>query len=1240
MRCSILSRKGLTGLSVIRACLTFVFLLILTLLLPYENLLDFSSLLKDSKIHGVIGTKYTVSFLNDRAGDITGAAAVNAPGFVVPGGLTGEGQIVAIADSGLDTGNINNLHPDLQSTPGKMPKVVLLKSWAGRDVPDDPNGHGTHMAATVAGTGAASNGKFRGVAPGASIYFQGILNKDGEPEIPANLADLFWPAYSAGARVHVDGWGGGPDVYQESAAQIDDFIRSYPDFLAIFGAGNSGPSAGTLTTEANSKNALTVGASVLPRPAFVPGADNTTATADFSSRGPTGDGRIKPDLLAPASAVISARSRLVEGNLPGYPEYTRMQGTSMATAVAGGSATILLEYFKKYMNITAPSAAMVKGTLINGSRPTTDGPSLAGFGVIDLTGTIIALKEGSFKVADELTGVSQGNEMSYTFHVSDAASPFKATLTWTDPPAEPGSAQALVNDLDLLVRTPDGRVYYGNCFLGSNSPDRINNVEQVCLPSPLPGDYTVQVIGAGVRRNTVSGSAVISQDYALTWGQAPAEGMVENTDGRSIELADGASFSTADLPLINLVNDNIAPVDAGHLFPGAEVYRTSRRVYLAARLWRATGVKALKTAGGTVFTEISPSARMGGYSLAGDAGGIVLNNNRTVAPSELPPGVEVNAVINPVDQQIRQVSAAYIERVGVVSAMRNVGGQKEIILMGNGGSYRLSDDAACSFEDSYKVVETADMLFGTGALDELEEALPGMPVRLRLAPSTGEVQYLAVKRTVALGTVHETVASSGEIKMDNGATIRAFPGAPVKRDRKDSSIDEIKPGDHVTAAILPDTGEAIGMVVYSSVLYGRIIDFTKKDREFYLLDTNGCYRSFSLTPDTVIYRWGVRTQDEAIASGRLVRVTTDPSGKEVWQLDIGENFYSKEIFKKYNEAEGVIITGGGEQYRSSGITRFYKNGYPVLPGDLFPGEQVELEYATAPLPTGHVLVSVNARSTVSPPSLFVSGIPLQGCLAVTGRAGANTIVEMWGKEGFKQTISLDESGRFTYFLKKDYKVENNFTLVAVDRRTGGVCGRKINLSDSASSGGNDIDVSRIVEGVLVRVMADTAPGSDMRSFSEVSLTRVEAVAIIARLLQWPDTNEWPPPFSDMEDIPVKYRPIVAEARARGIINGYPDGSFQPTGELGRADAAVVFASVLRDLGIEINSYPELSYADAGIIPAWASKAVAGTTAAGLFHGNPGGSFVPGGTVTAGEMTILLERFLYICERYLAGIITL
>ncbi|NLI13392.1 MAG: S8 family serine peptidase, partial [Peptococcaceae bacterium] len=918
---------------------------------------------------------YPVSFLNDRARDITGAAAVNAPGFIVPGGLTGEGQIVAIADSGLDIGSTDDIHPDLKSRPGKMPKIVLLKSWAGRDVPDDPDGHGTHMAATIAGTGAASDGKFKGVAPGASIYFQAILNKDGDIGLPGNLYDLFWPAYSAGARIHVDAWGGGPDTYLKPAAQVDEFVRNHPDFLVIFGAGNSGPSSATLTSEANSKNALAVGASILPRPAFVPGANNTSAAADLSSRGPAGDGRIKPELLVPASAVISAKSRLVEGNLQGFPDYTQMQGTSMAAAVAGGSSAIVREYLKKYMNLATPSAALVKSALINGARSAQGGPSKEGFGIIDLAGTLIALKEGSIHLADEWAGVTQGNEVVYTLHVSDSNAPLKATLAWTDPPVEPGSGRTLVNDLDLIVKTPDGRVYYGNHFLGQNTPDRTNNVEQVYLPAPVPGDYTVRVAGAAVQQNTVRAGTTVAQDFALAWGRTPVESMMTRGDNRSISLANGSSFSPADVPVVNLIDDSIAPSDAEHFFPGAEVFRAPDRAYIITRLWRAAGVKVLKTAAGFVFTEINLAVRLGGYNLAPDEGGVLLNNY-AADPDKIPPGVEVSAVINPREQNIRQVRASYIKKEGVVLAVDAEEEEKTLTLAGDEGTYRVSPTAVYSYEDTYTSAETADAPFGTGALEELKDVLPGMPVSLQLAPSSGDIQYLTVKRNVALGTVYKTVASTGEIILENGDSYKIFPGAMVKRDRETCSFEAVKPGDHVSAVLLPDTGEVIGLVAFSKVLYGRVIDFSSKNRTVYLLDDNGRYHSFGLPGSAVIYRWGVRATANTIAVGGRVRVVTDPAGREVWRLDLAETLFDKSALLKYNGAGGVITTSQGVQYRLSGSTRFYKNGCPALPEDLLPGEQLELEYTAAPFPAGNVLFTVNCRSAAPPPALLTSIVTL------------------------------------------------------------------------------------------------------------------------------------------------------------------------------------------------------------------------------------------------------------------------
>lgn len=1155
-----------------------------------------------------------VSFLNDRARDITGAAAVNVPGFVVSDGLTGEGQIVAVADSGLDTGRLADIHPDLQNTPGKMPKVVMLKSWAGRQTPDDPDGHGTHMTATIAGTGAASDGEFRGVAPGASIYFQGILNSEGQPQPPDNLADLFWPAYSAGARIHVDGWGSGPDTYGDSSAQVDSFVRTHPDFLTIFGAGNSGPSSGTITSEANSKNALAVGSAELPRPAFVPSSDDSASPAEFSSRGPTGDGRIKPELLAPASAVISARSSLVDGNMPGYPDYTRMQGTSMAAAVAGGSTALLREYLKKDLAIAVPSATLLKAALVNGARPLPGGPSQDGFGIIDMAGTIIALQEEAFRTADEWAGVAQGAELSYKFKVTDTSAPFKATLAWTDPAAEAGSAQTLVNNLDLIVQTPDGRMYYGNHFLGQNVPDRINNMEQVYLPSPVAGEYTIRVAGTAVNRNVVSGSPEALQDFALVWGQSPAQGVVSGMAGASVSLEQGGSFSTSQLQVVNLIDEQIAAFDENHLFPGASVYRTPGKVYLAARLWRTTGARVLRTTDGFIFTENNPALRTGGYSLA--SGQEILVNGQAGSSAGLPPGVEVSAVVNPFDQKIRQVRASYVERDGVIADVREENGGKKLLLEGSKNSYPISPDAVYSFEDSYIDSQTEDLPFGTGAMADLVEVLPGMPVRIQIAPSSGSVEYLAVQRWVALGTVRETVTAKGEIRLQDGAAYCLLSGAPVKKDGAEATFDSISPGDHVALIVLPDSGEVIGLAAYSRVNYGKAVDFTRKSRTFYYMGDDGKYHSLYLPPEAEIFRWGAITNEAAIAPGSRVRITTDPAAKEVWQLDIAETFFATEVFSGYDAEAGMITVEADKAYLVSGTTSYRKNGYPVHPEDLRSGDKITLEYNAASVTGKPILVSVEAAATAPPPPLLVSMLPLPGGLAVTGSTGAGNTVYLWAKDGSSRVITVDSSGRFYFSLPRDNKQGYDFILVAVDQGTGSVAGRTVSLPDGSWSGGSD--AAKIVSAAMGLDGIAVLP-------ADLPLTRTQAAEALARLLTWPQTSEQLLDFKDAGAIPSASRAAVAEARLRSIFRGYPDGYFRPGNNLTRAEAAVVLAAIMRDLGLQPLEPATLPYQDAGSIPYWASQAAGETNSAGLLRGRTDGTFGADYFTTAGEMISAVNR---------------
>lgn len=1197
-----------------------------------------------------------IEFLNDRARDITGASAVNIPGFAALSGLTGEGQIIAIADSGLDIGKMDDLHPDLRSTPGKMPKVVLLKSWAGRAVPDDPNGHGTHMAATVAGTGAASGGRFQGVAPGASIYFQAILNDKGEASPPADLSQLFAPAYEAGARIHIDGWGGGRNTYGQTAVQIDAFVRKHPDFLPVFGAGNSGPSAGTLTTEANSKNALVVGAANLPRPALAPGVSDTKETASFSSRGPAGDGRIKPELLAPASAVISARSRLVESNLPGYPQYRQMQGTSMATAVAGGSAALLREYFKEEANNPAPTAALLRAALVSGAREPAGGPSEEGFGIIDLTATVLGLKDGGFQWQENRTGLGQGMETAYEFTVTDGSAPFKATLVWTDPPGN-GGGKALVNDLDLVVETPDGQTFYGNHFLDTNTPDRLNTIEQVRLPAPKPGRYTVRVIARTVTQNTVAGSSQPVQDYALVWGQPPRQDQLQSVSGSTLRLASGEEIGlkregdsivalvpdsaaadetetgasrnkTGIVPVYNAIDGELYPADAAHLFPGAAVYRTARGCYLTVRLWRATGVSATSTGAETVFAEINRLARIGGYQLA--PAGTVTLNGKPVEAGKLPPGVEVEASINPLDQTAWRVRAAVIEREGFISEIRNTGGRDTISLIRDSTRYPIGATAAYAFADTYQDIDAADLPFGTGALAESMRLLPGMAVRLHLAPSTMEVQYLAVKRQVALGTVTEVNRQNATIKLETGFTVRLFPGAAIRRDGKDGAgLAEVKPGDHLVAVLLPGTGEAVGLIVNSRVVYGKIVDYSSKTRTLYLIDDTNQYRSFSLKPEAVVYRWGVLTGPDALAAGTRVRLVADVTGKVALSLDVAETIYTPvKILKECDPEQGTLTASDGTVYRLGESTRVHKNGLQVPLEALHPGEVVALEYVLAPAPAGPVLMAVDARTTALSPSLQVDVITLPEAVLLNVSSNADTIY-FRDDGGSWREIPEENPGRFVIRQPAVPEKQQSILVVAVDRDTGGVAGQAIApVSENGASVPAGLDI--VTQAVMATSGAKYAPAQ------QTPLTRGAAALALAGLLRWPAHSGEFLPFGDLAQIPAPARPAVASALERGILKGYPDGLFRPQKVVTRAETAVILTAVMNRLGIGPAGPVTSAYTDAARIPAWAKAAVDATTTAGIFYGRTGGSFAPDDPVTVGEMAALFDRLLARCQKSFAA----
>ena len=319
--------------------------------------------------------------------------------------VDGTGIIVAVADSGLDSGtNDSTMHPDFRDHIVDIVSLPMTSWWAStcgspaNDGAEDIDGHGTHVAGSVLGDGTDSSGNIKGMAPEARLYFQSVgswcaSNPAGERNtllgIPTNKTDLFRFAAENGSRVHTNSWGStcNGTCYSEytiGSLQADIAARDYTNMTILFSAGNSGADANSngeidfdsLGNPATAKNVFTVGASENDRPSlnYIWGssygspinndlrADNVSGMAAFSSRGPVDDGRLKPDISAPGTFILSTKSRSTSsvGWLAYNSSYTYMGGTSMSTPLTAGATALLLEHLIDNRGHQDPSSALVK----------------------------------------------------------------------------------------------------------------------------------------------------------------------------------------------------------------------------------------------------------------------------------------------------------------------------------------------------------------------------------------------------------------------------------------------------------------------------------------------------------------------------------------------------------------------------------------------------------------------------------------------------------------------------------------------------------------------------------------------------------------------------------------------------------------------------------------------------------------------------------------------------------------
>ncbi|HEY2672713.1 MAG TPA: S8 family peptidase, partial [Rugosimonospora sp.] len=259
-------------------------------------------------------------------------------------GDTGRGVTVAVLDTGIDV-----THPDLAG------KVVAEQDFSADPNPADTVGHGTHVASIIAGTGAASGGRYKGVAPDAKLL-DGKVCESNFCDDSAILAGMQWAAADEHARVVNISIGGGdtPDIDPLEAA-VNDLTARYGT-LFVLAAGNDGPGDTTIESPGSADAALTVGA-----------VDSSDRLADFSSRGPrTGDGAIKPDITAPGVDIIAARAAGTELGEPVGDSYVKLSGTSMATPHVTGSVALLAQQHPDW------TAQQFKSTLMASAHPNPD----------------------------------------------------------------------------------------------------------------------------------------------------------------------------------------------------------------------------------------------------------------------------------------------------------------------------------------------------------------------------------------------------------------------------------------------------------------------------------------------------------------------------------------------------------------------------------------------------------------------------------------------------------------------------------------------------------------------------------------------------------------------------------------------------------------------------------------------------------------------------------------------------
>jgi hypothetical protein len=460
-----------------------------------------------------------------------------------------------VVDTGIDSGLAGGEHPALAG------RLLFALDESGGTGAEDCAGHGTHIAGIIAGDpppgfDLADEDGYQfglGLAPTARLGASRIFTCDGGFATARSYSEILGEAWQLGARISNNSWGGTGPSYTALAREFDGLVRDAngdpsdgdQPMVVVASSGNSGPQPLTIGAPSLAKNVIAVGGTESYRPEGTDGCGGGPTDADdpaiirrSSSRGPTTDGRIKPDLVAPGSHILSTVSQ--SGSYTGlglcdtfYPPgqrlYSWTSGTSQSAAHVSGAAVLMMEDYRRQFG-AMPSPAMVKAGLVATARdlgnpipssgaPISSRPSgTQGWGRVDLGNLVGHRLRAAFDQDDLFTSAGQ-EAIHGPFLVADPNRPVSVVLAWTDAPGSP-AASSWVNDLDLEVTT-SGAAYLGNVLEDGFSvpggvPDGRNNLEAIFLEPGAASTLTARVMAVSLPGDGVpSAAGATDQDYAL-----------------------------------------------------------------------------------------------------------------------------------------------------------------------------------------------------------------------------------------------------------------------------------------------------------------------------------------------------------------------------------------------------------------------------------------------------------------------------------------------------------------------------------------------------------------------------------------------------------------------------------------------------------------------------------------------------------------------------------------------------